>query len=250
MARALSLAHDKTIRVWDARTGDTVAGPFEGHTDSVSSVAFSPDGMCIVSGSFDKTIRVWDACTGDTVAGPFEGHTDLVWSAAFSPDGTRIVSGSKDKTIRVWDARTGDTVVGPFEGHIGQVRSVAFSPDGTRIVSSSWDQTIRVWDAQTGDPVAESPTDISVIASPPFSSNHVPSNILSIGPFKFEQDGWIITHNVLLFWISPQFRTQLPYPCNTLVIGPRGTTLIDYRRPSLCIGKTWSDCYPTVISPN
>jgi WD40 repeat protein len=100
----------RTIRVWDACTGDTVAGPFKGHTNSVSSVAFSPDGMRIVSGSHDQTIRVWDAHTGDTVAGPFKGHTMSVTSVAFSPDGTRIVSGSDDQTIRVWDARTGDAV--------------------------------------------------------------------------------------------------------------------------------------------
>ncbi|KAF8965937.1 hypothetical protein BDZ97DRAFT_740307 [Flammula alnicola] len=143
-----------TIRVWDARTGDTVAGSFKGHTDWVRSVAFSLEGTRIVSGSDDETIRVWDACTGNTVAGPFKGHTNAVWSVAFSPDGTRIVSGSDDETIRVWDARTGDTVAGPFKGHTSLVRSVTFSPDGTRIASGSYDQTIRVWDACTGGTVA------------------------------------------------------------------------------------------------
>ena len=104
--RIVSGSRDKT-RVWDARTGDTIAGPFNGHTGSVSSVAFSPDGSCIIPGSRDKTIRVWDARTGDTVTGPFNGHTRSVSSVAFSPDGTRTVSGSGDQTIRVWDARWG-----------------------------------------------------------------------------------------------------------------------------------------------
>jgi WD40 repeat protein len=53
-----------------------VAGPFTGHTDSVWSVAFSPDGQHIVSGSEDQTICVWNATTGEMVAGPFTGHTD------------------------------------------------------------------------------------------------------------------------------------------------------------------------------
>jgi WD40 repeat protein len=95
-------------------TGETVAGPFTGHTDSVNSVAFSPDGQHIVSGSDDKTIRVWNAMTGETVAGPFTGHTDWVMSVAFSPDGQHIVSGSGDQTICVWNAMTGETVAGPF----------------------------------------------------------------------------------------------------------------------------------------
>ena len=55
-----------------------VSGPFEGLTDGVSSVAFSPDCKWIVSGSLDKSIRVWDAETGEMVSGPFEGHTGRV----------------------------------------------------------------------------------------------------------------------------------------------------------------------------
>ena len=88
-----------------------------GHSDSVMSVAFSPDGRRIVSGSGDKTIRVWDAETGEEVVGPLKGHSDWVMSVAFSPDGRRIVSGSDDKTIRVWDAETGEEVMGPLKGH-------------------------------------------------------------------------------------------------------------------------------------
>ena len=103
--RIVSGSDDCTIRVWDARSGDTIAGPFQGHTGSVTSVGFSQDGTRIVSGSDDHTIRVWDAHSGDTVAGPFQGHTGSVRSVGFSQDGTRIVSGSGDCTIRVWDAQ-------------------------------------------------------------------------------------------------------------------------------------------------
>src|SRR5882757_5665779 len=74
-----------------------------GHDDLISSVAFSPNGSKIVSGSGDKTIRVWDASTGVEMLPPLRGHDNWILSVAFSPDGSKIVSGSDDKTIRVWD---------------------------------------------------------------------------------------------------------------------------------------------------
>jgi flagellar biosynthesis GTPase FlhF len=78
---------------------------FQGHQSTVNSVAFSPDGSRIVSGSDDKTLRLWDARTGQAIGQPLTGHQSAVWSVAFSPDGSRIVSGSSDNTVRVWDAR-------------------------------------------------------------------------------------------------------------------------------------------------
>ena len=76
-----------------------MGNPLQGHTDLVNSVAFSPDGRHIVSGSLDQTIQVWDAQTGGQVGNPFQGHTESVNSVAFSPDGRHIVSGSLNQTI-------------------------------------------------------------------------------------------------------------------------------------------------------
>ena len=87
--------------MWDAQTGNLVSDPFKGHTDEVTSVAFSPDGKYIVSGSYNKTIRMLDAQTGKLVFNPSEGHIESVTSAAFSPDGKGIVLGSYDDTLQI-----------------------------------------------------------------------------------------------------------------------------------------------------
>ena len=72
----------------------------------VYSVAYSPDGTKIVSGSRDKTVKIWNANTGLYLK-TLKGHTESVNSVAYSPDGTKIISGSDDETIKIWDANTG-----------------------------------------------------------------------------------------------------------------------------------------------
>src|ERR1700709_2039630 len=87
----------------------------QGHNGAVSSVAYSPNGKQIVSGSEDNTIRIWEADTGNLVVGPMRGHIYSVTSVAYSSNGKYIVSGSRDKTIRIWEADTGNLLVGPIE---------------------------------------------------------------------------------------------------------------------------------------
>lgn len=124
------------------------------HSGRVTSVAFSPDGRRIVSGSRNGTLRLWDAATGEPIGQPIKG-TEPVSSIAFSPDGQHIVSGSSDSTLRLWDAATGEPIGEPLKEHTSSVRSVAFSPDGRRIISGSNDETLRLWDATTGAPIGE-----------------------------------------------------------------------------------------------
>ncbi len=119
-----------------------------GHTDSVRSVVWSPDGQRALSGSNDKTLRVWDAETGSCLR-VLEGHTANVSSVAWSPDGRRVLSGSNDKTLRMWDIETG-CCLRVLEGHSANVLSVAWSPDGQGALSGSVDKTLRVWEVETG----------------------------------------------------------------------------------------------------
>ena len=152
---------DRTVRVWDAATGQPIGDPLTGHTDWVNAVAIGQlDGRTIIaSASNDQTVRVWDAATGSPSADPLTGHTDWVNAVAIGQlDGrTIIVSGSDDRTVRMWDAATGQPIGDPLTGHDGWVNAVAIGQlDGrTIIVSGGDDRTVRMWDAATGQPIGD-----------------------------------------------------------------------------------------------
>jgi WD40 repeat protein/serine/threonine protein kinase len=121
-----------------------------GHTDRVYSVAFSPDGRRLASGSRDATVKVWDTRTERELLTIDKGLQGGVRSVHFSPDGRRLASANSDHTVRVWEVLTGQQLLPPFRGHTRGVISVHFSPDGRRLASASSDHTVRVWDALTG----------------------------------------------------------------------------------------------------
>ena len=133
---------------FNAVAQDVAVFPQLGHTFGVSSVAFSPDGKHILSGSYDGTIKLWDINTGREIR-TFSSHTDAVASVAFSPDGRQILSGSFDQTIKLWDVNTGKEIR-TFSGHTGQIYSVSFSPDGRQILSSCGGNKTNLWLVNTG----------------------------------------------------------------------------------------------------
>ena len=123
-----------------------------GHAAGVESVAFSPDGAILASGSDDMMIRLWSVDTHDCI-GILRGHTNAVESVAFSPDGKVLASGSEDATIRFWDVarRTSQATI---TGHADAIGSVAFSPHAMILASGDSDHTVRLWNAANGTAIS------------------------------------------------------------------------------------------------
>lgn len=123
---------------------------FEGNSDWVSAVAFSPDGERLLIGTWDDTARLWDADSGAQLR-RLRGHTGDVRGVAFSPDGRLIVTASRDGTARIWRADSG-AEVHRLEGHDSSegkgVRPVVFSADGRLVLTGGDDGTARLWDVQ------------------------------------------------------------------------------------------------------
>jgi WD40 repeat protein len=133
---------DNSVRIWRAGTGEELFR-LEGHTDAVVSLAFSPDGRYLLSGSIDTSVRLWDLSTGELVR-RLDGHASGVMSVAFSPDGRHAVSGSQDGAVIVWDLETGEPIR-RIRGHAGVVHFVGFTEDGGSIWSAAEDGRIRMW---------------------------------------------------------------------------------------------------------
>ena len=157
-----TLAAAGTLGVWlyDPLALDSPPRLLEDHSRDVLSVAFSPDGTTVLSGSQDGTVKQWDGATGNLMrtlslwddfsyeVGDQKRDPE-VWSMAFSPDGTLLAAGGFDGTLRVWDLATSRqrTVL---KGHTTQIASLAFSPEGTLLDSADYDGALLLWDVAAG----------------------------------------------------------------------------------------------------
>lgn len=148
------------MMLWDATNGKllrTFAHPDVGpagfkSADTVMSVAFSPDGARVLSGTASGTINLWNATSGQRIWTYREGSgSSIVWALEFSPDGSRVLAAISDSSPKLIDAATG-RLLRAFDGHAsGFLVTVAtFSADGSRMISSSHDLTTKVWDVATG----------------------------------------------------------------------------------------------------
>ncbi len=128
-AQALSSSSTPTPIPTPRRPGSLLY-TYRGHTDRILTVAWSPNGKYIASGSLDKTVQVWATNPSEHFQ-PYiyRGHTAGVQTVAWSPDSNRVASGAIDKTVQDWDALSGEHVA-IYAGHTDAVNTVAWSPNG------------------------------------------------------------------------------------------------------------------------
>jgi len=218
-----------------------------GHSNSVNSVAISPDGQTFVSCSDDNTIKIWQLSTGKEIR-TLKGHSDSVNSVAISPDGQTVVSGSDDKTIKIWQLSTGQELR-TLQGD-GFINSLAISPDGQILVSSShtvvrsgyfnWESytvvmgndyntinEIKIWQLSTGQELRTLQGDGSITSLAISPDGQI---LASSGTVVHFMGGG--NDNTITIWdlsTGEELRTltvDLNWSVNSVAISPDGQTLV------------------------
>jgi WD40 repeat protein len=139
----IACSGDASIHVLDPQSGLEIT-TLKGHDREIITVAFSPCGNRIASGSYDTTVRVWNLLS-DAESLVLRGHELYVNCIAFSHDGQQIASGSWDGTVRLWSVTSGAQIIPALRGHKYSVDAVAFSPDGTKLASGDC-ACVCLWD--------------------------------------------------------------------------------------------------------
>lgn len=201
--------YDFSVGIWDTTTGQLLRKL--GHSDTVQSVAFSPDGKKVVSGSKDCGVRIWDITTGQ-LQRTLVSHSDSVLTVAFSPDGNQVISASYDMRVLLWDITTGQllwtTRLPAYIWH------AAFSPDGKELALGSEDHTIQILEVATGrvrnSLDGHSSLAMNVIFSPE------PHLLYSVDT----SERWVTWKGSRILYLPSDFRPGLHG-----VVASRGTTL-------------------------
>ncbi|MDH5367182.1 MAG: caspase family protein [Cyclobacteriaceae bacterium] len=200
-----------------------------GHRAAILSIAYSPDGKFIATGSRDNSIKLWEVATGREIR-TFLGHLSTVNALSFDPTGLYLASGSSDKNIIIWEVTTGKEKL-KISGHKDRVTSVAFSPDGTQLASAGWDRNAYIWSLSSGEKTGE-------FRVYPAMGSGVGSNVLFSKDAKHlitgNDDGKIIIYNLELNIPVDTLRNISPSSCggcpSYIQLNDKGTELLSASR--------------------
>ncbi|KAG8791608.1 hypothetical protein FRC12_008670 [Ceratobasidium sp. 428] len=166
----LSSSFDRTIRIWSGYSSQTLGQGLDCHIGELDSVAFSPNGAHVASGS--KGVCIWNARTGELIRKLLGGHIDPITSVRYSPSGLHLVSGSHDQTVCIWDLLDGQLVT-QLDDSYGSIAWVSYSPDGAQVLACSDSPGILyIWDSSVAEANTQTSSD-----DPPKTENALHTDI-------------------------------------------------------------------------
>jgi WD40 repeat protein len=139
--------HDFSISLWNVNNQELIGQPLVGHNGPIVSLAFSPDGKTLASGSYDFTIILWNVRTHQPIGQPLKGSSGFENDVTFSPDGKTLASADAIKNTILWDVETHQIFGQPLQTSDSQgIYSVAFSVNGKLLASADYNNRIVLWD--------------------------------------------------------------------------------------------------------
>ena len=192
----------------------------EGHTDSVETVSYSPDGRTLASASWDGTVKLWNVESGDIIFN-LDGHSGGADALSFSPDGRTIASGSWDGAVKLWDFESGENIF-TLEEHTGGVDAVSYSPDGRTLASASWDSTVKLWAIEPGKIIATLEGVSSAATSVSFSPD---GHTLAVGTMDGAVQLWDVESREMTAALEEMDPWNLPPAVSAVSFSPGGNTL-------------------------
>jgi WD40 repeat protein len=212
-SKIASCSQGKNIIISDVETGNTVQ-ILRGHESNINTLAYSPDGKTLASGSghyglgnsADLTIRLWNTATGNVIKVLY-GHRGPIYSIVYTQDGKKLISGSRDGSVIIWDAQTGNALNQIFldsdgsnsllNGNVDSVNSVSISPDGQVIAAAGSSRTIFLLDINTGQIIKYFTNNTEIVSVIAASNN---GKLIASGTGKNMESLYFFNNNSIRMW--------------------------------------------------